>query len=172
MSDVLVLNRSCVAINCITWQDAFGDICSGRAEVWAEYPDRVVHTARETFPVPSIIRLLTDVNAGAFKRPVKFNRNNVWLRDSGHCMYCGHQVARHEFTLDHVLPRCLGGKTTWANVVVAEARMTLKTKPKAPGQMSLTSSPAFPRKGNIPPSWRDYVGTVSYWHGELESDKA
>ncbi|MFY0534895.1 HNH endonuclease [Nannocystis pusilla] len=50
---------------------------------------------------------------------VRFSRKNVYLRDNHRCQYCGVQYSDHELTLDHVVPRVDGGKTTWTNVVTA-----------------------------------------------------
>src|ERR687896_14119 len=42
---------------------------------------------------------------------------NVFRRDNYPCQYCGRMGP--DLTIDHILPRSLGGKTSWDNVVVA-----------------------------------------------------
>lgn len=48
---------------------------------------------------------------------VKLTRREVFRRDNYTCQYCG----RHDtsLTVDHILPKHLGGKHIWTNVVAA-----------------------------------------------------
>jgi hypothetical protein len=66
----------------------------------------------------------------------------VLRRDRHACAYCGRKAT----TVDHVVPRCQGGPTTWANLVAAcfpcnqrkggrtpaQAGMILKVAPRSP----------------------------------------
>ena len=157
-------------------------ICSGRAEVMEEYENRVVHSARETFQIPAVIRLLK-ATAAFFRRGPRFNRTNIYLRDKGKCQYCGAAVTRSAFQIEHVTPRAQGGRTTWANCVTAcnpcnqrkqdktpqQARMRLLSKPSKPKSLPGAFSPvlAWDEK-RMPMEWRDYLASVHYWHDKLE----
>jgi 5-methylcytosine-specific restriction endonuclease McrA len=44
-------------------------------------------------------------------------RSNILLRDEDTCQYCGKRT--RELTLDHVIPRSLGGQSTWENLVAS-----------------------------------------------------
>jgi 5-methylcytosine-specific restriction endonuclease McrA len=64
---------------------------------------------------PSIIRL-----GRMIKRPrprVKLSKREIFRRDSYTCQYCG--VHGGNLTLDHIIPRRLGGTHTWENLVTA-----------------------------------------------------
>ncbi len=75
---------------------------------------------------------------------VKLTRREVFRRDNYTCQYCGRKV--NNLTIDHVIPRHLGGAHTWTNVVAAcpscnhqkggrrleEAHMTLINVPREP----------------------------------------
>ncbi len=52
------------------------------------------------FRMPSIVRFVHKVS-GIFRKGVKFNRKNVWLRDKGTCQYCGVKTSMSEFTSNH-----------------------------------------------------------------------
>jgi 5-methylcytosine-specific restriction endonuclease McrA len=177
--DTLVLSNAYIPLARVSWQRALTWALTGRVEILEEYEDRSVRSPNQVFPMPSIVRFLRKV-AGYFRKGVKFNRKNVWLRDKGQCQYCGHKVALTEFTFDHVTPRKLGGKTCWENIVVActpcnqkkadrslrEAKMRLLSKPEQPknlpgGDFSLFCG------GDTPTTWKDYLGSISYWHGAL-----
>ncbi|MBC8106496.1 MAG: HNH endonuclease, partial [Anaerolineae bacterium] len=116
--NVLVLNKYYQAIRVINVRRAFSLLCRELAEVihiendaatgksqwqnlnfsdWQELsqlkaefePDEFdwIHTVRFQIAVPRIIRLL-----GYDKLPrqdVKFNRRNIYARDSSRCQYCG-----------------------------------------------------------------------------------
>jgi len=175
--DVLVLNRSYMPLGRVNWQDAFGMIFSGRAEVVEEYANRLIRSARETFKMPSIIRFLTKASCIFKRRGVKFNRKNVYLRDRGVCQYCGNRVAMTDFTYDHVRPKSQGGKTQWENIVVSCIQCNHRKADRTPEQagMSLIRKPSRPTSQpgsmfrhlkwdeHMPESWKDYLGSVRYW---------
>jgi 5-methylcytosine-specific restriction endonuclease McrA len=178
--DVLVLNRSYMPLQRVSWQRAFGYLWTGKAEVVETYANRQVRSTTRTWPMPSIVRLVNTV-ASLFSRGVKFNRRNVYLRDKGRCQYCGCKVTTAEFTLDHVVPRSRGGKTTWANLVTAcmrcnqrkgsrsvrEAGFRLCTEPIKPRWVPGPAG-TFAWRVGMPESWRDYLGSIRYWSEDLE----
>ena len=75
----------------------------------------VIKTVNNAFPRPSIIRLSRQI-----KRPrptVRLTKREVLRRDNYTCQYCGKRVPY--LTIDHVVPRRLGGSHTWDNLVAA-----------------------------------------------------
>jgi len=109
----------------------------------------VIHSVSRAFPLPSVIRLTRMV-----KRPrpiVKLTRKEIFRRDNYTCQYCGRQ--KKNLTIDHVIPRHMGGETTWKNVVTACSRCNhLKggLTPEQSGMMPL-------RKPLAPPSTAIYL---------------
>lgn len=45
------------------------------------------------------------------------NRRNIYLRDRYECAFCLTRLRSVDLSLDHVHPRCKGGKSTWDNLV-------------------------------------------------------
>lgn len=45
------------------------------------------------------------------------NRRNIYLRDRYECAFCLTRLRAIDLSLDHVHPRCKGGKSTWDNLV-------------------------------------------------------
>jgi 5-methylcytosine-specific restriction endonuclease McrA len=76
-----------------------------------------IHTVRFDIVVPRIIRVLTFAKLP--RQEVKFNRRNLFARDHNTCQYCGKHHTTSQLSLDHVIPRSRGGKTTWDNIVAA-----------------------------------------------------
>jgi 5-methylcytosine-specific restriction endonuclease McrA len=208
VSDTLVLNCEMKAVDRIPWQESltlvyqtkvyFDTVLKGRkltreeeknlrlVEVVEEYDDWVVNSASEEWRVPSIIRWLKVVPRR--RQVLKFSRENVYIRDNGECQYCGrplHLYKRNdksEFTFDHVIPRSLGGQTTWENVVIScvdcnkkkgnksaeQAGLELRTIPSKPKRLGNNLAIDIPWRVGMPDSWRIYMRDTLYWKDELE----
>jgi len=178
--DVLVLSNTWQPLRRVSWQTAFGWIFTGRVEVIEHYTDRQVRSAHATWRVPSIVRFFRAVRR-KLRQVVKFNRRNVYLRDGGRCQYCQRAVASNDFTYDHIVPRSRGGATRWDNIVVSclpcnqykgsrtppEAGMRLLTEPRRPRKLPGAGRARLAWQEGMPQSWRDYLGSVSYWTESL-----
>jgi 5-methylcytosine-specific restriction endonuclease McrA len=111
---VLVLNANFEPINVCNTRRAIGLMLSGKAALIANGRGEI-QTVSRSFPRPSVIRLENMVHR---PRPhIKLTRREVFRRDNYTCQYCGRKV--QNLTIDHVLPRHLGGLHTWTNVVAA-----------------------------------------------------
>ena len=107
--------------------------------------DRVLHSARESFPVPSVIRRRIYINVRQRRAASGMKRLRIYMRDKFRCQYCGEKKPASELTLDHILPRSRGGDNSPVNIVTAcvpcnnrksdrtpaEARMPLLTSQTA-----------------------------------------
>jgi 5-methylcytosine-specific restriction endonuclease McrA len=74
-----------------------------------------VHSAAHAHQVPSVIRLLAYRHIPQQSRAL--SRKNILLRDRNTCQFCGRVFPSSELTLDHVLPRSRGGRSSWENLV-------------------------------------------------------
>lgn len=111
---VLVLNANFEPLNVCDTRRALGLILTGKADLVVNGRG-VIRTVSREIPRPSIIRLGKMVQR---PRPrVKLTRREIFRRDNYTCQYCGRRSG--EMTVDHVLPRHLGGKHIWTNVVTA-----------------------------------------------------
>src|SRR4051812_520919 len=179
----LVLSAAWEPMEIVPWQRAMTLWCMEKVEILEEYSDKKIHTVRIELAMPSVVRFHKVLRNR--KKAVKFSRQNVFARDRGVCQYCLQKVPRHLATYDHVLPRAQAGKTTWENVIIAcvacnqkkgnrtpaQARMHLRTtptKPKAlPGGLGMTVT----YQNGMPTTWKQFLGDMSYWYGELERDE-
>ncbi len=87
----------------------------GKAEVVATRNGRTIRSVNSSMPFPSIVRLARFVH-----RPWKkiiLSRKNILRRDNYQCQYCGKRTT--DLTIDHVIPKAIGGKDTWENLVTA-----------------------------------------------------
>ncbi|KAL7466478.1 hypothetical protein ACHAXS_006778, partial [Conticribra weissflogii] len=156
-----------------SWQDSVKAVLSGKAVVVDIYPDLFVRAVHMDMPVPSVIALREYAPAGK-ARPA-FTRRNVFLRDGYRCQYCHNLFRTSDLSLDHVEPRCFGGKLTWENTVTScrqcnnrkgclrpseihRVGMKLKSKPKCPTiyELSLEANKFVPRR--VHPTWAPFLG--------------
>ena len=155
-----------------SWQDTVKSVFLDRVIIVSNY-DRTIRSPSFNMKLPSVIALKDYIVPQS--KP-SFTRFNVFLRDKFSCQYCG---SKNELTFDHLIPRCLSGKTTWTNVVSACTTCNLKKGRKLlqNTDMKLLKKPIQPNSiqlqnngRNFPPnylhdSWRDYL----YWDTELEN---
>jgi len=138
---VLVLNANFEPINICDMRRALGLMLANKAALVVNGRGEV-HTVNRTYPRPSVIRLQMMI-----QRPrahVKLTRREVLRRDHFTCQYCGKHTP--DLTIDHVIPRHVGGPHAWTNVVAAcascnhrkggrnveDAGMRLLRQPKEP----------------------------------------
>jgi len=111
---VLVLNANFEPMNVCNTRRAINLILSGKASLVLNGRGEI-RTVSRVYPCPSIIRLENMV-----KRPrprIKLTKREVLRRDNYSCQYCGQSVPH--MTIDHVVPRHMGGGHTWENLVTA-----------------------------------------------------
>lgn len=154
------------------WQTAIKAVFLERVDIVASY-EREVHSPSLDMKIPSVIALRQFVKPSEYPA---FTRFNLFLRDRFACQYCG---SPEQLTFDHVVPRRLGGRTSWENVATACAPCNMRKGGRTPRQagMALFTDPIRPTTWQLqdagrafPPnylheSWRDWL----YWDVELEN---
>ena len=154
------------------WQTAIKAVFLERVDIVASY-ERLVHSPNLDMQIPSVIALRQYVRPSEFPA---FTRFNLFLRDRFSCQYCG---SEQHLTFDHVVPRRLGGRTTWENILTACAPCNMKKGGRTPAQahMHPLVEPIRPTHWQLqqhgksfPPNylhetWRDWL----YWDIELEA---
>lgn len=158
-SSVLVLNRSYLPIHVTSARRAFSLIYRQTAravneeyetfdfEQWQrlEVAGETVGMVNGRIRVPRVIVLPGFDRIP--KRHVRYSRVNVFARDKFTCQYCGSSPPRSQLNLDHVIPRSLGGRTTWENVVCSCVACNRRKGGRTPQQarLRLQRSPSKPR---------------------------
>ena len=173
-SHVLVLNRFFMAVHLVTVRHAILLLCRDCAEVVDEDAGHFAHydfsswrelsvlrdelyredlewiqTVSHPIQIPRVIRLTAFERVA--RQTLRFSRRNLFARDQQSCQYCGRNLSMNQMSVDHVIPRRLGGETTWDNVVCScvacntrkggrtpkQAHMRLKNAPKKPSHHAL-----------------------------------
>ncbi len=140
--EVLVLNNDFEPLNVCHTRRAIQLVLVGKAEV-LHARDRYLRHLNGSFPVPAVVRMNYHVRR---PRPeLKLSRRTVFARDGYTCQYCG--VQTRDLTIDHVVPRRLGGKTVWENVVAACRKCNTRKsdKPLEQSGLRLVRQPRRPQ---------------------------
>ncbi|GAB4128309.1 MAG: HNH endonuclease [Raineya sp.] len=175
MGKVLILNQDYSAFTICSIQKAFILVYLNKADIVSESPQGGIKTVSRTFPRPSVIRLHKYVHLPY--KGVVLSRQNVFKRDNYQCQYCG---ATTDLTLDHVLPRSRGGKSSWTNLVTACKTCNSKKGDLTPeeAQMPLNRKPFKPSfimflrdfSGKIEKEWELYLGKSKAKEEQLLKD--
>ncbi len=194
---VLVLNKNWVAVHVCSVRRAVSLVVQDCARIiaddyqiydfdsWRELSQHVenhrndfIHTPNFQLLVPEVI-LLTAFGRMP-PRTLKFNRRNIYMRDRYTCQYCGTKPPKDELTIDHIVPRSKGGRSAWANVVLAcqscnsrkgsltlaESGLRLVRTPKKPHWMATLRNTL---RGPDRPLWQKFVD-AAYWNVALEEE--
>jgi 5-methylcytosine-specific restriction endonuclease McrA len=200
-ASVLVLNRQYMAIHVVDVRRAFGLLVRDLAEVihiedgqyanydfqsWREISELKaefkephedwIRSVNFEIQVPRVLRLLRFDRVP--KQRVRLNRRNIFARDANRCQYCGKRFPTSELSLDHVLPTCRGGETSWENLVCACVRCNVRKGGRTPQEagMKLVCKPVRPKTspmltvklGNPKyASWKSFL-TSAYWSVDLK----
>ena len=96
--------------------------------------DRVLHSAHDEFPVPSVIRRRAYINIRRRREASGMKRLRMYMRDKFRCQYCGEKKGVAELTLDHIMPRSRGGDNSPVNIVTACLRCNNRKSDRTPGE--------------------------------------
>ncbi len=204
--NVLVLNRGWNPVAVVGLKKAISLVCDSYADgtpkarvldasrdfalfTWEDWSDRInnapkedeakISSSSQSFRVPEII-LLSRYDKMPQQR-IHFSRRTIYRRDGNQCMYCGKKPGTQLLTIDHILPRSHGGKTTWENCCLACVACNSHKANRTPSQagMKFFISGYKPHKpkftlyqGDVRcKSWEAVIGEA-YWSVELENDNS
>lgn len=172
-SRVLLLNGSSwEPLAVITVIRAINLLLSEKAIV-VEESGKYLSTIREKIAVPSVIALKNYIKVP--RRYAHWSRKGVLVRDKYTCIYCGvfpgsitkgKLWSKGDFTVDHIVPRCRGGKHTWTNTACACRLCNHRKGARSPSEigMKLKWEPKMPQASYLmfemnsaPDTWQRYV---------------
>lgn len=137
----------------------------GKVDIVEEYKEAIKSPSVE-MKIPAVVRLRHNSRSEPMK--VRFSRNNIYARDDKTCQYCGQKFKIQSLTLDHVIPKSVGGQTAWTNIVTCCKKCNTTKANRTPQQanMRLLSKPKYPNPksiyidtlgDSIPEEWKNWV---------------
>jgi len=151
LTEVLVLNNDYEPLNVCNARRAINLVFRGKADVLHHHPVPI-HTTGGSWARPSVVKLKHHV-----RRPypeLRLSRRSVFARDGHACVYCG---TTKELTIDHVVPRRLGGMSTWDNVVTCCRACNIKK-----GDKTLTQWGIAPRRQPRKPRYVPFISLAKF----------
>jgi len=147
MSSVVVLNADYTFLSVTSWKNAVCLLIEGKAESIKETEKLVRNQDRTTVvTIPTVIRVVKYIRS-VFKKSVPYSKRNVFVRDDQTCLFCGTYIEdMGKCTVDHVIPKAQGGKSTWNNCVTSCKTCNHKKADRTPKQagMSMRYQPYRP----------------------------
>ncbi len=157
MNAVLVLNQDYSPLTICSVQRAFLLVFLNKAELLNSVKERELRSISNVYPFPSVIMINRYINIPY--KGVVLSRHNIFKRDGHKCQYCG---TNKDLTLDHLIPRSKGGKSSWTNLVTACKRCNALK-----GDSSIEKAGLKLRNSPIKPS---YISFIKMGTGALRED--
>lgn len=130
---VLLLNHEYMPISFITERRAIKLLYNGKVEPIAFYEEEDIPNINGHKQLPAILRLGYPIHRNFYSSA--YNRHAVFKRDQYCCQYCDRVLSHNQATIDHIIPKFLGGETTFTNCVVACKRCNTRK-----GNMTLSQA--------------------------------
>lgn len=156
-----------------SWQDTVKAVFGGKVTVVDVYPGVFIRAVNLEIALPSVIAMNEYIPQNN-QRPA-FTRRNVFLRDGYRCQYCSQLFHTKDLSLDHYVPRCMGGRLNWENAVTSCKKcngrkgsllpsdlhavgMKVLCEPRVPTKYDLAAvaDRMLPRR--VHPTWALYLG--------------
>lgn len=132
METVLVLNQDYSPLTLCSVERAFLLVYLDKADLLSEVKERSLRSIHGAYPFPSVIRIRRYINVPY--KGVILTRHNIFKRDAFSCQYCG---TNKDLTLDHLIPKSKGGKSSWTNLVTACKHCNARKGDYAPEEVGL-----------------------------------
>lgn len=151
---VLILNKNWLPINTTTPKHSFALLYNNNAKSlnfnkdgnmelvdWNEWSrldasgDWFVKTVQGGIKIPKVIVL--NYFDKIPRQVIKFTQKNLWERDNYTCQYTGKKINKYDGNIDHIVPRSKGGKTSWANCVLAHKDINARKANNTPEEVGL-----------------------------------
>lgn len=173
--DVLILNKHWVPVHIVDYKKVINILYQEQGHAldrdyiaytfndWLRFSEHnasdyaKLHSPSMTIALPEIV-VLTKYDRLP-QRDVKYSRENVFMRDKFKCQYCGGKFTYRELTIDHVVPKSLGGRSIWSNVVACCKPCNGTKADRRPEEcgMKLIHKP-------VPPRWFNPLMRYGYDH--------
>ena len=141
MEDVILYNVNYEKIYELSWKRAVILYVNGKVSSCTEEEFIDIRTSSGIFKLPKHLALKHFVYV-PFKefRPT---RKNIFRRDNHTCQYCSCKLSDTSATIDHVIPKSIGGQHRWDNIVACCLKCNRKKGNKTPieAKMPLLSVP-------------------------------
>jgi 5-methylcytosine-specific restriction endonuclease McrA len=167
MAQCILLNADYSFLNIVDWKRALRLVVKNKVKVLSYSARTIKGVEGAQVPVPAVMRLVKLIRS-VYRSRVPFSKRNVLIRDGYHCAYCGNTDGR--LTIDHIIPRSRGGRSTFENCVACCRACNLKKGCRTPNEarMYLRKRPVQPTISEFLRIRLQRMGILDLWkHIEL-----
>lgn len=136
MTRTLLLNNNFQIIAFITERKAIKLLLKEKVEVLSTWKGRKIYSANGYIEYPATLKMKYHITLNPTK--LSFSRKLVLRRDNYTCSYCLAKNKTGSLTIDHIIPKSLGGENSFTNCVAACAACNRKKGNRTPEQAGMT----------------------------------
>lgn len=114
---IILLNADYSFLNFINVRKALKLMAKEKIEI-VKYSAKEIRTITGSIKIPGVVRLINLIQS-VYNRRVLYTKNNIYLRDKHTCTYCGQRFDKSHLTIDHIIPKCNGGKDSYMNCITS-----------------------------------------------------
>lgn len=157
---VLLLNSTYEVLSFISERKAIKLFFKEKVDVVSVWPDVEIFYGTGRMNFPATLRLRYFVKKNYTK--LAFSRKAVFKRDRFSCQYCKKYLKSGQVTVDHVIPKSMGGNSSFSNCVTSCYSCNNKKGSRTPEQanMLLLTQPVAPT------GYIHYISEQDHWHNE------
>lgn len=159
---ILLLNSTYEVLSFISERKALKLYFKNKVDVISIWPDMEIHYGGGHIDFPATIRLKYFVRKNYSQ--LTFSRKAVFKRDRFSCQYCGKFLKSGQVTVDHVIPKSLGGASSFNNCVTSCYACNNKKGSRTPEQANMI----LPTKPIAPIGYLHYISESDSWHDEWD----
>lgn len=163
----LLLTNSYQAISFLSERKIYKLLYKDKIEIVSNWDNRI-NWGKEQIFYPAVVRLKHSINVNIYKftKP-RFSRKALMRRDNYCCQYCGDTLTPSQVSIDHIIPKSKGGKTTYLNCVISCKYCNMQKGDSSLHEvnMKLLNNPTYPNFSlynnleckNYHPDWYMYI---------------
>jgi hypothetical protein len=159
----LLLNSNYQILHFITERKALKLFLKGKVDILSDWEDIDIYYGSSKIKLPATLRMKYYINK-RYKQLI-FSKKAVLKRDHYNCQYCLKHLKPGQATVDHLLPKSMGGLSLFTNCVASCYDCNNKKGNRTPEQagMELITLPT------APVGYVYYVSEHDRWHRDWDA---
>ncbi len=160
MNKTLLLNSNYQILAFITEKRAIKLLIKDKVEVISNWQGKKIYSSNGHVAHPATLRMKYHINLKPTK--LMFSRKLILRRDAYICGYCEKPCKQTNLTIDHIIPKSVGGPNTFSNCITACLNCNRAKGNRTPEQAGMT----LKRQPTIPNKFLCYLPGEIEWHDD------
>lgn len=160
---VLLLNSTYEILAFVSDRKALKLLVKGKVDIISNWPDEKLYYGSGYMYFPATLKLKYFVKKNYAK--LIFSRKSVFKRDKFTCQYCGEVLKSGQVTVDHIIPKSIGGLSSFTNCTTSCYKCNNKKGSRTPEQANMT----LMSKPDTPAGYIHHVSDNDHWHDDWDN---